>query len=269
MLTVRAVAEALEEIFPRRYAFSDDNTGLQLGSFRQRVGRILVALDPDEEAVSAASRRRCDLIVTHHPIWLRPPRTLLAERPVARGPLAAAAGRIAILSAHTNADFAPGGLCDLLAKGLGLGETRAIETSGEAMVGRVGDLPSPIAWPKYLTLLRRRFGRALRFAGTPPALLSRVAACSGSGADLLEPAFAAGADVLVTGDVKYHAARDAETLGRLRRAERGRGAGFVLVDAGHFATERPFVTLAAARLKKVLPRTRIITHRGKEPFRTP
>jgi putative NIF3 family GTP cyclohydrolase 1 type 2 len=53
---------------------------------------------------------------------------------------------------------------------------------------------------------------------------------------LLRDAHRQGADVFVTGDVKYHEARDAEAL------------GIALVDAGHFGTEVIMVSSVADRL---------------------
>lgn len=67
---------------------------------------------------------------------------------------------------------------------------------------------------------------ALRMVGDPRKVVRKVAVCGGSGASLFKEAARQGADVLVTGDVKYHEARDAASL------------GLGLIDAGHFATER-------------------------------
>lgn len=69
-----------------------------------------------------------------------------------------------------------------------------------------------------------------------------MALCSGSGASLLRDAARAGADVLVTGDVKYHEARDAEDL------------GMALIDAGHFPTEIIMVHEITERLGGELAR---------------
>ena len=83
--------------------------------------------------------------------------------------------------------------------------------------------------------------------------------CGGSGAGLIAEAQRRGADVLVTGDIKYHEARQAEDL------------GLALLDAGHFATER----LAAAELATRLGaeatargwRLDILDHDGeRDPF---
>ena len=70
--------------------------------------------------------------------------------------------------------------------------------------------------------------------------ISRVALCGGSGAEFIGRAAAKGADVYVTGDVKYH------------DAERAIGLGIHVLDAGHFATEQPIVARLAERLEKEL-----------------
>lgn len=256
MTTVREIAAALEKLFPTTYALPDDPTGPQLGCLERRVAGVLVALDPDLEAIRAAARLGDAVLVTHHPLWWKPPSRLTADQASARPALEAMERGLAILAAHTNADFAPGGLCDVLTRALGLGATAPLRLEGAIPVGRVGEPPRAVAWPTFRALLRRRFGDALRFAGAPPRVIRRVAVCPGSGADLLADALAAGADLLVTGDVKYHAARlAAET------------PDFALVDAGHFETERSFIPLVAAALRRRFPRLKIRAHRPRTPFR--
>lgn len=93
-------------------------------------------------------------------------------------------------------------------------------------LGRIGRLPDKVPLADFARLIKESLSSpALRYVGDPTAILSKVALCSGSGASLLREASRAGADVLVTGDVKYHEARDAQDL------------GIALIDAGHFPTE--------------------------------
>ena len=61
-------------------------------------------------------------------------------------------------------------------------------------------------------------------------MVATVAVCGGSGGDLAEAAAAAGADVLLTSDLKHH--RTSEAVADL---------GIALVDAAHWATEQPWV----------------------------
>ena len=68
----------------------------------------------------------------------------------------------------------------------------------------------------------------------------RLAVCGGSGFSLYRRAVAAGAELLLTGDLKYHDARLAETV------------GVPVIDAGHYATERPVLPVVAAKIKSWL-----------------
>ena len=72
-----------------------------------------------------------------------------------------------------------------------------------------------------------------RLGGVPSTpcrqLWGLVAVVGGSGGGLVSLAFKKGADLLLTGDVSYHHALEAETL------------GMALIDGGHFHTEKiPF-----------------------------
>jgi dinuclear metal center YbgI/SA1388 family protein len=102
--------------------------------------------------------------------------------------------------------------------------------------GLVGDLPRPVAGSAFLdqliSLLPRPF---FTLAGQLPANLARVAYCPGSGADMADRAFAAGADVYVTGDLKYHQAQAVPP-------------GRCLVDVGHFSLEEVMMRHFAADL---------------------
>lgn len=110
-------------------------------------------------------------------------------------------------------------------------------------LGRIGRLPEPTALGEYAGQLKKVLSApALRYVGDPMTRISKVALCSGSGASLLRDAVRAGADLLVTGDVKYHEAREAEDL------------GLALIDAGHFPTEIIMVNDVTERLGRALIR---------------
>jgi dinuclear metal center YbgI/SA1388 family protein len=107
--------------------------------------------------------------------------------------------------------------------------------------GRVGRLAEPLPLRAFAARVRERLGAtALRWCGDPSRLVRRVAVCGGAGGELAADAARAGADVLVTGDVKYHEAQHAV------------GLGVAVVDAGHFATEVPGVRALAQRLEAAL-----------------
>lgn len=101
--------------------------------------------------------------------------------------------------------------------------------SREVGLGRVA-LPSESTTVEgLLEMCRERLGGAPRLVGDPAATVARVAVCGGSGASLVPAASSHGCEALITGDVKHHQARDALA------------AGLSVIDAGHHATEWPWV----------------------------
>jgi len=108
-------------------------------------------------------------------------------------------------------------------------------------LGRIGHLPEATTLAAYAARVSTQLSApGVRFVGDPAARLTKVALCSGSGASVMRSAARAGAHVLVTGDVKYHDARDAADL------------GIALIDAGHFPTEIIMVAAVQKQLQQKL-----------------
>ncbi|WP_435016877.1 Nif3-like dinuclear metal center hexameric protein [Tundrisphaera sp. TA3] len=82
---------------------------------------------------------------------------------------------------------------------------------------------------------------ATQFVGDSGRIVSRVAICCGAGDDFLTDAIRLGADVLLTGEARFHRALEAEAH------------GIGLIVAGHHATERPGVEDLARRLGQAFP----------------
>ncbi len=114
----------------------------------------------------------------------------------------------------------------------------ALENPGRAIgLGRVGRLPAVEPLDAFVGRVKTALAlRHVRVCGPEQRPVATVAVCGGSGGDLFKAAAAAGADVLVTGDVKYHEALEAAAV------------GLTMVDAGHYATERPAVEAVAGHL---------------------
>jgi len=121
-----------------------------------------------------------------------------------------------------------------------------LENEGGALgIGRVGELASTLRLEEFAALVKESLGTSLRIVGDPAKTVARVALCGGSGASFLRDAARQGADVYLTGDIKYHEAREAEFQ------------GIALVDAGHFATERLMVEGLSLQLEQELSRRRL------------
>lgn len=89
-------------------------------------------------------------------------------------------------------------------------------------LGRTGKLPEPCTLGELADRVKQAFGvPALRLVGDPGRMVSKIAVMGGSGGKYVRHALFAGADVLITGDVDYHAAHDALA------------AGLAVIDPGH------------------------------------
>jgi putative NIF3 family GTP cyclohydrolase 1 type 2 len=98
-------------------------------------------------------------------------------------------------------------------------------------IGRVGGI-APISVREVAQRLKAFYGvDALQIAGSPEAVVARVAVCPGAAGDLLSEAIGAGAGLFIGGEFSHHDALMAA------------GHKLILIDGGHFATERLTVDL--------------------------
>ena len=106
-------------------------------------------------------------------------------------------------------------------------------------LGRTGKLAEPMPLADFINQVKQALHlTSIKVAGAAAATIRQVAVCGGSGASLIKQAVKAGADVLVTGDVKYH------------EAQQALAEGLAIIDAGHFATEQPIVQGLSAYLQQ-------------------
>lgn len=119
--------------------------------------------------------------------------------------------------------------------------------------GIIGNLAAPLPWNVFIEKMGS-LGLLTNasLCGTPPATITRVAYCTGSGSSLATRAFASGTDIFITGDVKYHAAL--ETNGPI-------------LDVGHFSLEEEMMRRFAARLQENLPGLRVTFLSAADPLR--
>ena len=117
---LRDALRLLDSSYPPGTAESWDAVGLVAGDPQQPVRRVLFAVDPVQQVVAEALDWDADLLVTHHPLLLRPVHSVAAT--TFKGALVhrLVRGGCALHVAHTNADSARGGVAEALAEAVGL-----------------------------------------------------------------------------------------------------------------------------------------------------
>lgn len=128
-ISVADIISIMEDFAPLYMAEDWDNVGLQIGSRTWPVEKIWVALDPSFHIVQEACKQGVDLLITHHPLFFKPLKTL--DLDTLQGRLAAECIRhkLGIYSAHTNLDSVRGGLNDIFADRIGLHNCSIFEPS--------------------------------------------------------------------------------------------------------------------------------------------
>jgi dinuclear metal center YbgI/SA1388 family protein len=347
-MILKEVTDILEELAPPGYAEDFDNVGLLVGDFHTELSGILVTLDTLESVVEEALEKKCNLIVSFHPIIFKGLKKLTGQTYVERIVRKAIQNNIAIYSIHTALDNAPAGvnakICEVLgiknprilipkkgtirklttyvpiadsdklkaalfAAGAGnIGnysncsftvegkgsyragdnanpakgkrgevhyeneteinitfaahkesailnalfkhhpyeevayEVYALENANQHLgMGMIGELEEALTETDFLTLLKERMkASCIRHSALLGEKVKKIAVLGGSGAFAIGPAKAAGADVLVTSDVKYHQFYEA-------------GQKMVIADIGHYESEQFTKNLLADYLIKKMP----------------
>ncbi len=332
---VATIMQIVEKIAPKKLAYEWDNVGLLIGDPKQEVDNILVSLDINEDIVDEAIKNQAKMIITHHPIILKPIKNIRWDTSMGQLLKKLIENSINVYCAHTNLDLSENGVnkvlfdtlkltneeilkpeikeqlykfvvfvplthveevkmsmgnagagwignyshCSFSAKGVGsfkptegtnpyIGQPGVIEnveemrletivpekllnkvlnavlkahpyeevaydiyplsnTGKEFGLGRLGKYSEPVAKEDFIKLIKNQLEvSVLKVAGNLPSFIEKVAVCGGSGGSMIQQAAFRGAQVLVTGDVSYHQAQDAQNL------------GLCVVDAGHGVTEK-------------------------------
>ncbi len=241
---VQDVCRALEEFAPLAWQEDYDNCGLLIGNRQQPLKGVLICIDVTPQVLFEARTKGCNMIVSHHPLIFSGLKSIARRNYVECCVEMALKWDIAIYAAHTNFDNAPNGVSWRMAEKLGLQSCRVLSPKAGfdgVGCGVVGVLPTAMKEQEFLTMVKNVFGTpCIRHTECLNRNLKKVALCGGSGADFIEDALAAQADVYLTADLKYH---------DFFRAEKG----LQLVDVGHFESEQFTKEIFFEQLKKKIP----------------
>ncbi|WP_419785649.1 Nif3-like dinuclear metal center hexameric protein [Pseudodesulfovibrio sp.] len=326
-MKIQDILTLLRSLAPEENQSSWDNSGVQVAGVAEETAKVAVCLEPTPEMVERCLEWGAGVVVTHHPLYMKP-KPLSAEG-MFLDVVRLTVGRGAWLyAAHTSLDTRPGGPAFWLGQELGLVASRLLEPehrrtpieasffcekpidratatiwadnprihsvsqtqAGEVRIvcdeagwsdiagsiefslgtrplfylrpmtapvdvvgfGEVGELPKPMEFEAFAARLAELTGLSgFSVAGPKPDTVAKVAYCGGSGASLVDAAADAGADVFVTGDMKYHPAVEARTC---------------VVDVGHFAYEEEMMRRFAGELSAALADAEVAFFTGTNPF---
>lgn len=193
------IVKRIEQFAPLETQEKWDCSGWLAQTGNKDVNKIMLALTVTENIINQAQSEKCDMIISHHPLFCVPLDWKCFD----------------IYCAHTNMDLAQGGTTDRLTEVLGFSKNYS-----EGGFLRYVDVEiSVFEFAKKLKLISPNL-RYVNNSGVE--ILKKIGFCAGSGSEFITEAFENGADALVTGDIKFHTALESPV---------------VLFDIGHFESE--------------------------------
>lgn len=217
MLTSAFLAAFGREL-PLDRAMRDDPVGLQAMADDRELATVAVAYEANERVVEKAAELGAELLVVFHPLIYPAVRRITPATRVERTLIALLQRRVALFVVHTAFDAHPEGTSALLARRLGLANVRPLapnDSDPSAGMGALGELPQPVGLDELARLLRTATGApAVRVSHDPgetsgERTIGTVAILGGSGMSFYDQAARAGADALITADVRYHGFHEA------------------------------------------------------------
>ncbi|MFA6587595.1 MAG: Nif3-like dinuclear metal center hexameric protein [Patescibacteria group bacterium] len=236
-MNAKTIIDYLEARFPLSLQGPQDTSGLQWGSDRIGVKRVVVSYEKTLDVISYCINTRCDLLITHRPLLLQskfgpPPEkwwgkiTDLLNR-----------SNIAIYSLHDNLDRASHGTGYQLAANL---ELRVVSQTGEYVVTT---MPSTTLSEFAVYVNSRLNPEYIVVAGDPMNIIERVGIVAGSAMSLQDIDFMSdiGVQCYLSGDPDDFAIRYARDL------------GLCTINCDDYALERPAVLMLFRLLNEYFP----------------
>jgi dinuclear metal center YbgI/SA1388 family protein len=135
--SLKDVVDLVHGWYPPATADAWDAVGLVAGDPGAQVSKVLCAVDPTLEVAREAAEWGADLLLVHHPLFLTPVHGVAATTPKGRTVHTLLGAGCALLTAHTNADQAVGGVSEAMASALGLTDVAPLLAAPTALTDKL------------------------------------------------------------------------------------------------------------------------------------
>lgn len=224
----------IEIRFPKDLAYDWDNVGLMLGDKEQDIKKVLCCLDVNSKTIDYAINSNVDLIVSHHPLIFSPIKNITVDDITTRKIVKLMSNNISVYSAHTNCDSAMYGLNDYVMSILDFDAINIYENYTLDKPMRIIELKKAISIDEVVLNIKQKLNlknvKLVYDEYYMSGIIKKIALVTGSGMDFANE-LVDKVDLLITADVKHHAAIDSLEQ------------GLAIIDVGHYESEIHFVDL--------------------------
>ena len=220
--TNRIIYDLIQAVAPFESQEEFDNAGLLVGRMDQEVRRVLIALDASPKVVTEAVAKDAQLLITHHPLMFHAIREIRSD--AYEGALLSdlISAKLSLISAHTNLDQSALASGAQITEMMGLTNIRRVEGDKYLFLG---ELEKPMTAQALGRAISKALGCPVICYGDKNKPIGTLAVAGGAYDEGRLKAGEAGADALLTGEVRYHNAIAASE------------SNFVLFAGGHYQTE--------------------------------
>ncbi len=209
---IMKIINYLQEKYPTGLASSFDlgKIGLQFGSKKSEIKKIMIALDGSNDVIDEAIEKKVDLLITHHPFLFNPMLSMDYDSPFGQKMLKVFNHRLNIFAMHTNFDTAQEGMNDLLATLLGLTNIHAEkdEIDGSCFL-RMGNIEPTSLLEFSNQVVKLLMLDGARVIGDKNKMIQKVGIVGGGGSSDLFNAIFHQCDCFITGEIRHNNALDA------------------------------------------------------------
>jgi len=224
-ISISEVYDYLNNLAPLQIQESYDNSGLQVGSLYQTLKGILLCVDATQNAINYAIKKNFNLIISHHPLIFNPLYSINFDSLIGKKISLLIKNEITLLSWHTPLDKIPEGVTTAFLNKVGFTGSDFIlkdEKNQNYGLGRIVYLEKSIKLLELSQIIKNATNSWVMIVGNPEEEIDSFGICAGSGSSLKPHLQKLKINTLITSDVKYHSAKDAEE----------EGFNFIILDHG-------------------------------------
>lgn len=133
-MSIANIIHSLNTWAPLALQESYDNAGTQVGNIQQDCTGVLVALDITEAIIEEAIEKKCNLIVSHHPLIFKGLKSITGKDYIERCIIKALQNNIVIYSTHTNLDALDYGVNQEIAERMQLENTQILSPRPDSLL---------------------------------------------------------------------------------------------------------------------------------------
>ena len=126
-MKIKEILNRLESLAPLSLQETYDNSGLIIGNPETQISKALICIDITEKVINEAISKKCNLIISHHPLIFGCLTNIIENNPLGKCIIKAIRNDISIYAMHTNLDNAINGVNSMLCKKLGISKCKILK----------------------------------------------------------------------------------------------------------------------------------------------